>query len=161
MEKTCEYDICTGCGICSTVCPKKCISFRTGDFGHIYPHIDTEACIDCNRCRQVCPSINDNERHYPEVAYAAFMKNEEEYQSSTSGGAAQALSLHTLRAGGVVYGCATLPGCKVEHIRVDNEEQLKLLKGSKYVQSHAWPCYNQLKTDIKFGKPVLFIGTPC
>ncbi len=161
MEKTCDYNICTGCGVCSTVCPRNCISFIPGDFGHIYPKIDTKVCIDCKKCERVCPAINKSEFNKPLNAYAAVIKNERDYLTTTSGGAAQALSLLTLRNGGVVYGCASLSDARIEHIRVTDEEQLELLKGSKYVQSKAWVIYNDLINDVKAGTDVLFIGTPC
>lgn len=161
MEKTCEYSICTGCGSCATVCPKNCISFHPGDFGHIYPKIDTKKCIDCKRCEKVCPAINEIASNRPKKAYAGLINNEQDYLSTTSGGAAQALSLVTIAKGGVVYGCASLPECKIEHIRVEKKEDLEYLKGSKYVQSKAWLIYPKIIKDIKEGREVLFIGTPC
>ena len=161
MEKTCEYDICTGCGACSTVCPTKCITFIEGDLGHIYPKIDQARCIDCKNCRRVCPALNEYNQKYPAAAYAGLINKKDDYLTSTSGGAAQALSIHTINQGGVVYGCASLPEAKIEHIRVDNISELKLLQGSKYVQSEAWKINTELKKDVKSGKPVLFIGTPC
>lgn len=161
MDKTCSYDICTGCGVCSTVCPKDCISFITGDFGHIFPKIDTSVCIDCKKCERACPALKNNLKQYPHKCYAALIKNPDDYKTTTSGGAAQALSLFTLGKGGVVYGCASLPGGKIQHIRVDNCDDLDLLKGSKYVQSSAWVIYDELIDDVKTGKRTLFIGTPC
>lgn len=161
MERTCDYSICTGCGVCSTVCPKNCISFHTKEFGHIYPKIDTSKCIDCKRCERICPAINETPANHPQIAYAGLIKNEEDYLSTTSGGAAQALSLAILAKGGVVYGCASLSECRIEHIRVKSKEELELLKGSKYVQSKAWPVYADIIKDVNEGMEVLFIGTPC
>lgn len=161
MEKTCDYNICTGCGVCSTVCPKNCISFKTGDFGHIYPKIDTSVCIDCKKCERVCPAINDSDYNKPIKAYAGVIKNESDYITTTSGGAAQALSILALRNGGVVYGCASLSKAGIAHIRVTDEEKLELLKGSKYVQSKVCGVYNDIVKDVNAGTEVLFIGTPC
>ena len=35
------------------------------------------------------------------------------------------------------------------------------LQGSKYVQSNVCGLFKDVKNDLKSGKPVLFIGTPC
>lgn len=161
MKKTCDYNICTGCGVCSTVCPKDCISFIEEGLGHIYPKINQAICIDCKQCEQVCPALKNIDKQMPSTAYAAVIKDEQDYITTTSGGAAQALSLHTLNHGGIVYGCASLPGANVEHIRIDNRKSLELLKGSKYVQSTLWKIYPQLMQDVKSAIKVLFIGTPC
>lgn len=161
MEKTCDYQDCTGCGICSTVCPKNCISFITGDFGHLYPKIDVNKCVDCKRCEKVCPAINDQTRIRPKIAYAGIIKNEHDYKTTTSGGAAQAISLNCLQNGGIVYGCASLPEGKIEHIRVADLQSLELLKGSKYVQSTTWKIVHKLTEDVKSGREIVFIGTPC
>lgn len=161
MEKTCDYSICTGCGACSAVCPKNCISFVTGDFGHVYPKIDVTRCIDCNKCRNVCPPINDYSQILPTEAFAGIIKEKEDYLSTTSGGAAQAISLYILRKGGIVYGCGSLSNGRIEHIRVETPTDLELLKGSKYVQSDVHERYQEIIKDVKSGREVLFIGTPC
>lgn len=48
MEIVCDYNICTGCGLCVAECPKQCISLtKRGHLDHFYPQIDTHICIDC------------------------------------------------------------------------------------------------------------------
>ena len=54
-----------------------------------------------------------------------------------------------------------LPNVIVKHIRVDKAEDLYKLKGSKYVQSDIAEVLPQINKDIKDGRLVLFIGTPC
>lgn len=49
---------CTGCGLCSFVCPKSAIVMKenlTKDH-FIYPSIDTTKCIGCGICFEKCPS---------------------------------------------------------------------------------------------------------
>lgn len=161
MEKTCNYNVCTGCGLCSYVCPKSCISFCIGAKGHLFPKIDTMSCIDCKKCVRVCPALNTREEKRPSKAYAAFTKDKRDYLTTTSGGAAQVLSKFIIENNGVVYGCAALPGVQVKHIRVDNISDLELLKGSKYVQSNILDIFPLVKKDIQSGVKVLFIGVPC
>lgn len=161
MERTCDYDICTGCGACIEVCPKNCISFRKGKKGHLFPKIDTSLCIDCKKCIRVCPALKLFDTNRPSLAYAAMTKSKEDYLTTTSGGAAQVISKYVIENGGVVYGCAALPGVQVKHIRVDNIADLDLLKGSKYVQSNLLGIFPQIKKDVEAGIKVLFIGVPC
>ena len=161
MEKTCRYNECTGCQACASVCPKDCITFFNGEDGQLLPKIDQKKCIDCNKCKQVCPVLATYDFNYPTKAYAAINTNREDYLTSTSGGAGQALAKLTIKNGGIVYGCASLPGTKIEHIRVDDIEHLHLLQGSKYVQSKTINILKSVIRDVKDGRLVTFFGTPC
>lgn len=161
MEKTCDYSICTGCGVCCEVCPKHCITFVTKEKGHLFPQINVSECIDCKKCERVCPALKNISAVKPENAFAAIAIDREDYLTTTSGGAAQIISKHIILKGGVVYGCAALPGVEIKHIRIDNVDDLNKLKGSKYVQSDMSGIFYSLKKDIEVGLPVLFIGVPC
>ncbi len=161
MKLICNKKDCTGCGLCAARCPKQCIEMKPGFLGHLYPEINQDKCIDCKLCQKGCPSLQDIESSYPKKAFAAWSKDDEDYVTSTSGGAASVLSQYVISKGGVVYGCSVLPNIQIAHIRVDNLEALHLLKGSKYVQSQIKGIIPQLRKDVKDGLPVLFIGTPC
>lgn len=161
MKLICDKKECTGCGLCAARCPKHCIDMKPGLLGHLYPEIDQAKCIDCKLCQKGCPSLKDVNSSYPKKAYAAWSKDEEDYVSSTSGGAASMLSQYIISQGGAVYGCTVLPNIQISHIRVDKLEDLHLLKGSKYVQSQIKDVIPQLRNDVKAGIPVLFVGTPC
>ena len=173
MVSICSSEDCTGCGLCTAVCPVHCISMRPGQLGHLYPEIDPGACIDCGACRAACPVLSSAEASghglgfsAPDKAYAAWADDSCEYLTSASGGAASVLARHYILSGGIVYGCAVCPGkdgqaFDVRHIRVDNVEKLTLLKGSKYVQSSIMDILPSLKKDVRSGSHVLFIGTPC
>jgi len=161
MDIICEADKCTGCSLCAARCPKSSISMQEGSFGHLYPKINQTTCIDCGLCKKVCPANNQPLLNQPLTAYAAWAKDEKEYVSSTSGGAASLMSRFIIEHGGVVYGCSVEKGLVVKHIRVDNVSDIDLLKGSKYVQSDIKEVLPPLKRDVATGKRVLFIGTPC
>lgn len=161
MKLICNKKDCTGCGLCAARCPKQCIEMKPGFLGHLYPEIDQDKCIDCKLCQKGCPSLQDIESSYPKKAFAAWSKDEEDYVTSTSGGAASVVSQYVISKGGVVYGCSVLPNIQIAHIRVDNLEALHLLKGSKYVQSQIKGIIPQLRKDVKDGLPVLCFGTPC
>lgn len=161
MRKICEQNSCTGCSLCAAMCPVSCITMKAGKLGHLFPRIDNKKCINCGLCTKNCPALRPVELSAPYRAYAAWAKDESDYRSSTSGGASSVFSQHIIRHGGVVYGCAVLPGAKIEHIRVNKIEDLYKIKGSKYVQSTITESLRLLKKDIKEKKTVLFIGTPC
>ena len=129
--------------------------------GHLYPKINQDVCIDCGLCQKNCPALHPLEKKKANVSYAAWSKDEEDYRTSTSGGAASILTQHVLSKGGVVYGCAMLPDIEVKHIRIDKPEDAWKLKGSKYVQSNIVEVISPLKKDVKDGRLALFIGTPC
>lgn len=132
-----------------------------GELGHVYPQIDQDACIDCGSCQRNCPALHPRNLRRPLKAYAAWSKNEGDYKSSTSGGAASVLSQYVISQGGVVYGCSMQTDINVRHIRIDKAEDIRKLKGSKYVQSDMAAVYALLKEDVKEGRLTLFIGTPC
>lgn len=161
MEDICHIQQCTGCAACANRCPKHCISMvETGGLGHLYPKIDQQTCVDCGACKKVCPALHSVEMRRPSIAYAGWDKNDEEYITSTSGGAASAFSRWIISHGGVVYGCS-MSGVEARHIRVDNIPDLYKLKGSKYVQSVIGDCYRRVHDDLCHNRKVLFIGTPC
>ena len=161
MKVICDYNICTGCGLCASQCPVSCITMETGKLGHIFPNINCKKCIDCGLCSKNCPALHTIELRASQHAYAAWSKDESDYRSSTSGGASSILSQHIIHLGGIVYGCAVLPGAVIEHIRIEKKEDLYRIKGSKYVQSSIVRALPQIKKDVREKRLVLFIGTPC
>lgn len=59
------------------------------------------------------------------------------------------------------FGAAFTDDLSVKHIGIYNEAELKLLRGSKYVQSQIGDCYQIAETELKRGRTVLFTGIPC
>lgn len=134
---------------------------QEGHLGHLFPSVNQKTCIECGMCDRVCPALHPLQLRPIQAAYASWSKDTEEYRTSTSGGIAAELSRHILRLDGVVYGCAMFPDVEVRHVRVDREEDLSMLKSSKYVQSSIVGILPSLKQDVAEGRHVLFIGTPC
>lgn len=161
MIKVCESLECTGCGACENVCPKDALVIKADKYGYIRPFIDPSKCIDCHLCNKACPNNQELSFNTPIHAFVAAAVDRTEQWSSTSGGVASALARVVIREGGVVYGSTGFPANNVHHIRVEREDDLALLKGSKYVQSSMGGGLRTLKQDIMKGRRVLFIGTPC
>lgn len=152
---------CSGCNACAEICPKNCIEMVKDAKGFFYPKVETDICIHCELCVKVCPLGKGNVKlHTPLKAFAAWNRDRNQHLASTSGGAAHVLSSYIIKMGGVVYGC-TSEDIHIRHIRVDDLSELPKLQGSKYVQSDVCGLYNQIKKDLKDGRTVLFIGTPC
>lgn len=161
MIEICNKEHCSGCGACTNACPKQCIIMSEDEIGHFFPEIDQDNCVDCGLCKRICPAINEPQKNIAPFAYAAVSKNNNEYITSSSGGAASVFSRHIIDNGGVVYGCTGTNGTDVCHIKVNNADDLWKLKGSKYVESRLGDTFKNIRNDLEDGKMVLFIGTPC
>ena len=129
--------------------------------GFTYPVIDTTQCSDCGLCNKVCPVINQLPSRPPVATYAATNSNGTIREQSSSGGIFTLLAEETINNGGVVFGAAFNEKWEVEHIHVDNINDIKRLRGSKYVQSNIGNSYAMAEKFLKEGKEVLFCGTPC
>lgn len=152
---------CTGCRMCEQICPVKAINMIENEEGFIEPQIDKQKCIDCGLCFKRCPQLNrKNIKTQPDV-YAVRLKSLKEQMESSSGGAFVAIAKAVLKQEGVVFGCAFSKDLIAEHIKVDNLEDLKKLKGSKYVQSNVKDTYKEVEKYLKNDKKVLYSGSPC
>lgn len=161
MTDICEKSLCTGCHACVNACGKKAISMQPDLLGFLYPQIDTSLCIDCGLCAKVCPVNHPPKAVYPTKVYAVQSNDLDDLMTSTSGGAASVFSQYIISQGGVVYGCSGSDITHISHKRIENHSDLSQLKGSKYVQSHIGLSFQQVRKDLKSGRNVLFIGTPC
>lgn len=152
---------CCGCGACYNICPKQAITMKYDAEGFLYPQVDEELCISCGRCTKACPSINVRYDNDPEPDCYVAMAKDEIRKDSSSGGMFTLFAESVLEQGGFVCGAAWNPDFKVEHIVINNKQDLKKLRKSKYVQSDTGKVYTEIQTILKEGKPVLFCGCPC
>lgn len=155
---------CCGCGACENVCPQSCIEMRRNGEGFLYPTVNVDKCIGCGMCEKSCPVLN-TETNPPSIvkaAYAAFTIDEEVRLESSSGGIFSELAEYVLKNGGVVFGCAMSEDCKkARHIMIEKPEDIKYLRGSKYLQSEIGRTYKETKEALKQQRLVLYSGTPC
>ena len=158
-----SLELCTGCTTCSQICPKECIKMTLDEDGFFHPVVDEKKCIKCGLCEKKCPVLNrdDEKTHELEASYAFSLKDDIEIMESTSGGFFYALSRYVFEQNGIVYGAAYNDDLYVEHLRIDNINDLGKLRKSKYVQSRLLDSFKNVRTDLKAGRLVLFSGTPC
>jgi coenzyme F420-reducing hydrogenase beta subunit len=95
------------------------------------------------------------------VIYAANNKNTQIRKNSTSGGVFSALAAQMLEEGGTVYGATYGQNLYVQHERADTEQECQKFCFSKYVQSDTGNTFSQAESDLKYGRSVLYSGTPC
>lgn len=152
---------CTGCTACSQVCPMKCISMKIDEEGFIYPTVDEAVCVECGRCKCVCPVLHHDGGNAPKKVLAEKNKDERIRRTSSSGGVFYEVAKQFIQNGGVVYGCAFDENMVARHICVKTIEGLEKLKSSKYVQSDMGNTMSEIKRRLLQGEKVLFSGTPC
>lgn len=168
MQRVYEEDSkCCGCGACMYRCPKKAIYMKNNQDGFMFPVIDKQKCIDCGLCRKICAfsvQVKNPPQKMP-LAFAAVNMNKDMLYESTSGGVFSAIAHHFLGNGGAVCGARmSITGNQavIEHILITKQEDgLRSLQGSKYVQSNLFNCMEEMETLLKQKRPVLFSGTPC
>ena len=160
--KTQNKKDCCACSACIQGCPVQAISFVNDVEGFAYPAIDKDTCINCGLCERICPVSNSkyDNSEAPEV-YASLLKDVEERKKSTSGGLFYAIAEWVLEKGGVVFGAAMNEHHQVRHITVENNLDLQLLRGSKYVQSAMGDTFLQVKKKLEEGRWCYFTGTGC
>ncbi len=158
-----ENKYCCGCTACVSVCPQKCLQMVENNQGFLEPKlIDYETCINCDRCNQVCPVLNNKEEQKAKQrGFIIQNKDDGVRKQSASGGAFSAIADCVLNEQGVVYGAAYGENFVVKHIGVNNQEDLFKLRNSKYVQSDLQGIFNEVKSLLKNNVKVCFSGTPC
>ena len=153
-------DLCTGCGACSSGCPKGAIHMVRDREGFLYPQI-SDGCVSCGHCAHVCPVLKQREVRSQPAAFIVWNENETVRAQSTAGGVFTALAEFALESGGVVFGAAVDEKLQVRHIAVKNKEDLRMLRGAKPIQSELGEAYQQAQMYLEQGRFVLFSGTPC
>lgn len=161
MIRIVDKSDCCGCSACVQKCPKRCISMREDIEGFLYPYVDESNCVDCGLCEKVCPLLNRPKKTDSLKVLAAKNRNEEERMESSSGGIFIALAKEILSDGGIVFGAVFDENWEVKHAYADNLADVKLMMGSKYLQSRIGNCYQLAEKFLKAGRKVLFSGTPC
>lgn len=159
MKNTvCQPDMCSGCMACLDVC--KVDAIRIVDSLKAYNAIKTEGCIECGACQKVCQQNNPPIANSSTSWYQGWAKNDDIRRSASSGGYASAISKAFILHDGYVCSCVFKDGIFGFEI-INDVNSLNLFAGSKYVKSNPIGIYSKIKTLLRDGKSLLFIGLPC
>lgn len=156
-----KYNECTGCGLCSYACPKKCINMIKDKEGFLCPQVDSKKCINCDLCNKVCPVYNKNVNGDKKSYYLIQLKDEKVLKSCASGGAFYGIAEYFLKNNGIVYGVSTNSKNELQYKKVEKISNLLDLVGSKYYQCNIdKDVYADIIKETQ-NRIVLVSGTPC
>lgn len=154
---------CVGCFNCYNVCPKKSIKMEENELGHLLPQVDN-TCVKCGKCLNVC-QINFSFTKSSNIKSYAYQNSvREELNNASSGGAFSHIAKYVIENNGSVFGSTLViknNNIDVYHKKINKLEEIVQLQGSKYVQSRLSNVFLEVKNELKIGKLVLFVGTPC
>lgn len=161
-----EYH-CSGCGACSSVCPKNSIKLKVDSAGFYTAVVDEEKCIHCGICQKVCTRYEDAISGidlHDAVLYASQSTTSSTIKHCSSGGIAHELAVQALRDNkkvvGVIYNKKTN---RAEHRIAEQIDQLASFDGSKYLQSNPEYEFRLALREAKQDKMAQYVvfGTPC
>ena len=153
---------CSGCEACLQICPTGAIKMAKKDKCFAYPIVNKEKCTQCGLCDNICPTLKQREKTTHNIkVYEGFYLDDSERVSSASGGIATAISKRVIKSKGVVFGVRYAKDFKCcEYVRIENDDDIKNFKGSKYCESNKNDNYKRAKDELNKEKTVLFIGLP-
>jgi coenzyme F420-reducing hydrogenase beta subunit len=159
----CEDKDCTGCLACVNSCNFDALIIKINEEGFYRPSLESSKCVGCLQCEKSCPILHAPVRYNKEdiKVFAGWHKDDGIRKQSSSGGAFSAIAQTVLEIGGVVAGAAFTKDLHIEHIIIDNKEDLKKLRLSKYAQSNIGAIFKSIQGFLDKGILVLFVGTAC
>lgn len=161
MSNVMNNNLCSGCGACVAICPKKSIKLCQDKDGFYKPQVDTATCIDCSQCIKLCPFNNTQYKNNKDPQCWAFQSKPEIEQLSATAGGFQMIAREFLKNGGKVVGCSWENNLQAKHIIIDNINDLNKLLKSKYVQSFMGDIHTHVKNELEKGVDILFCGAGC
>ena len=95
------------------------------------------------------------------LLFACYNKNKSERLMSSSGGVYPIIAKKVLDNGGVIFAVCYDSQFETIHKKIENFEEIKSSQGSKYIPSKLNDTFKEIKSILKDGRLVMFVGTPC
>lgn len=155
--------LCSGCGMCSAICPRNAITMSFNQEGFYSPQIDAALCIDCGICRKTCSGLDNDifQSHSPIICYSAINKDEIELKEASSGAVSIELMRQCIENGYKVAGVAYDAKAERAITKIASaDSELYQFRGSKYFQSETQLAFEEIISDKSNQKYAIF-GTPC
>lgn len=125
--------------------------------------VEEEKCVSCGECESACPVLNEQSNN--DVQGSCLLvttKLERYYKKSATVGLCTMVAEKVIEENGVVFGVwLDETEWKAKHICISRLADLDKIRNSKYIQSDASSCLDEVKSLLVAGETVLFIGTPC
>lgn len=155
---------CTACSACVNICPRLAIKLSRQKGGYLVSKVDTNICINCGLCKEVCSIEKIKISNFPLICYAGNSIQSSTIKNSASGGVFYEIAKNFIEQKGVVFGVSLLnENNEINpcHIMIEKREDLRKIQGSKYVQSEIGDIFKKVKKILDKRIKVLFSGTPC
>ncbi len=164
MNSIANNNLCSGCGACSAVCPKECISLAENKFGEIRPIVNIDMCVNCGKCKSVCPfdlkNIELGNRKCNETYYIG--KSREFCGNASSGGVATFVlnSILEKRICDHIVAVSPQNDCNelFAYSICSTKDDLLLCQGSAYYPVTMSKILSEIKN---IDGSVAIIGVPC
>lgn len=153
---------CTGCGVCSAICPHNAIKMEYNEDGFYFPKLIKEKCTKCGICKKICIKFQ-NVLSVEEITKVYAMKNKDKeiLNKSSSGGISYELMKICIENGYEVVGVSYDLEKEQAVTKIENQEKnLKKFLGSKYMQSLTEESFKKMIKE-NIGKKYAVFSTPC
>lgn len=153
--------ICSGCGACENICPKKCIEIDRTNKKRFIQIIDKSKCAECELCHKVCPHYEKNDLYDVIEAYNGFSNIPSVINRSSSGGIASEIYRYCIKHEIICVGVAVTNSGRIEYKFLSDEKDIRRAAGSKYAYSDMNDMYGKINSLLVDEHEVVFIGLPC
>lgn len=164
MNSIANNNLCSGCGVCSAVCPKECISLTNNKFGEIRPIVDVDVCVNCGKCNRICPfGLENTKSHNKNPSETYYIGASREFSHNASSGGVATFIFNSMLEMGVVDHVVTVSpqnDCNelFTYSICSNKEDLISCQGSAYYPVTLSKILSRIK---QLNGSFAVIGVPC